>query len=87
MQKIMDGRGKKGAFVPAPGLKDFLTEVKAKGIQIGLVTSGLYRKAMPEIVSAFEVMGMGDPFDFTMPSSLRGLRLAGGRRGPSANWP
>ena len=49
MQKIMEGRGKKGAFVPAPGLKDFLTEVKANGIQIGLVTSGLYRLSLIHI--------------------------------------
>lgn len=64
MQKIMEGRGKKGAFVPAPGLKEFLMEVKARDIKIGLVTSGLYSKAVPEIVSAFEAMDMGDPFRF-----------------------
>ena len=64
MQKIMKGQGKKGAFVPSPGLKDFLMELKAEHIKIGLVTSGLYNKAIPEIVSAFDVMGMGDPFQF-----------------------
>lgn len=64
MEKIMKGQGKKGAFVPSPGLKDFLLELKEKKIKIGLVTSGLYNKAIPEIVSAFDVMGMGDPFEF-----------------------
>lgn len=81
MQKIMEGRGKKGAFVPAPGLKDFLTEVKANGIQIGLVTSGLYRKAIPEIVSAFEVMGMGDPFDFYDAIITAGTAFGRGKAG------
>lgn len=64
MEKIMKGQGKKGAFVLSPGLKDFLLELKEKKIKIGLVTSGLYNKAIPEIVSAFDVMGMGDPFEF-----------------------
>lgn len=64
MEKIMKGQGKKGAFVPTPGLKDFLLELKERQIKIGLVTSGLYNKAIPEIVSAFDVMGMGDPFAF-----------------------
>lgn len=64
MDKIMKGQGKKGAFVPTPGLKEFLLELKGKGIKIGLVTSGLYNKAIPEIVSAFDEMGMGDPFQF-----------------------
>lgn len=64
MREILEGRGKAGAFEPAPGLKEFLTEVKGHGIRIGLVTSGLYTKAMPEIISAFQTMGMGDPLDF-----------------------
>ena len=34
------------------------------GIKIGLVTSGLYEKAWPEILSAFKTLGMGDPKDF-----------------------
>jgi beta-phosphoglucomutase-like phosphatase (HAD superfamily) len=33
-------------------------------IKIGLVTSGLYEKAYPEIVAAFRVMGLGDPRQF-----------------------
>jgi beta-phosphoglucomutase-like phosphatase (HAD superfamily) len=64
MDAIMEGRGKSGAFTPAPGIKDFLLALKSMGIKIGLVTSGLYRKAWPEILSAFETLGLGDPAQF-----------------------
>lgn len=64
MNEIMQGRGRKDAFVPAPGLKEFLHELKAMNIKIGLVTSGLYEKAWPEILSAFKTLNMGDPKDF-----------------------
>lgn len=64
MEEIMAGRGKDGAFTPAEGIKDFLLELKDMGIKIGLVTSGLYEKAWPEILSAFKTLGMGDPKDF-----------------------
>ena len=64
MEAIMAGHGRKGAFAPAPGIKEFLLELKASGVKIGLVTSGLYEKAYPEIVSAFNTLGMGDPKDF-----------------------
>lgn len=64
MDEILAGRGKEGAFTPAEGLKDFLYGLKDKGIKIGLVTSGLYRKAMPEIISAFKTLNMEDPVDF-----------------------
>jgi beta-phosphoglucomutase-like phosphatase (HAD superfamily) len=39
-------------------------KLKARGIKIGLVTSGLYEKAYPEIVAAFDALGMGDPKAF-----------------------
>ena len=64
MKAILEGRGREGAFTPTEGIKDFLYELKAKGIKIGLVTSGLYEKAMPEIISAFNTLNMGDPKDF-----------------------
>ena len=64
MQAILDGRGRANAFTPTEGLKDFLYELKGKGIKIGLVTSGLYEKAMPEIISAFNTLGIGKPEDF-----------------------
>ena len=64
MREIMEGRGKDGAFTPAEGLKDLLLSLKEKNIKIGLVTSGLYEKAMPEIISAFKTLKMGDPVDF-----------------------
>lgn len=64
MKEILEGRGRQGAFTPAPGLREFLEEVKGSGVKIGLVTSGLYTKAMPEIISAFQTLGMGDPLEF-----------------------
>jgi beta-phosphoglucomutase-like phosphatase (HAD superfamily) len=61
MAAILDGRGRAGAFVPAPGLRQFLLALKAHDIKVGLVTSGLYEKAYPEIVAAFRAMDLGDP--------------------------
>ncbi|MEG1887845.1 MAG: HAD hydrolase-like protein, partial [Oscillospiraceae bacterium] len=60
MEEIMAGRGREGAFTPTVGVKDFLYSLKDMGIKIGLVTSGLYEKAWPEILSAFKTLGMGD---------------------------
>jgi beta-phosphoglucomutase len=64
LEAIVQGTGKAGAFTPTPGVKEFLLELKGRGIKIGLVTSGLYEKAWPEILSAFETLGLGDPRDF-----------------------
>lgn len=64
MQAILEGRGQAGAFKPSPGLKDFLLALKAMNIKIGLVTSGLYQKAWPEILSAFQTLKLGDPKEF-----------------------
>jgi len=64
MKEIVEGRGRDDAFVPSPGLKEFLLELKDMGVKIGLVTSGLHEKAWPEILSAFRSMGLGDPLEF-----------------------
>jgi len=64
LAEALAGRGRADAFVPAPGLKEFLLALKDRGVRIGLVTSGLYEKAWPEIVSAFRTMGLGDPLAF-----------------------
>lgn len=64
MDEILKDRGRTDAFTPTPGLKDFLYELKSLKIKIGLVTSGLYEKAWPEILSAFKTLDMGDPKDF-----------------------
>lgn len=64
MQEIMAGRGKKDAFTPNSGIKEFLMALKEKGIKIGLVTSGLYEKAYPEILSAFNTLDMNKPEEF-----------------------
>ncbi len=64
MEAIMQGKGRKNAFTPSAGIKEFLLELKSKGVKLGLVTSGLYEKAYPEILSAFETLGIGKPDDF-----------------------
>jgi beta-phosphoglucomutase len=64
MDETRKERGRKGAFMPVEGVGDFLLELKAKGLKIGLVTSGLYEKAYPEILSAFDVLKMGLPEEF-----------------------
>lgn len=62
--EILNGRGNVSAFRPREGLKEFLLELKARGIKIGLATSGLDYKAIPEILSAFRVLNLGDPTEF-----------------------
>jgi len=69
------------AFRPAPGLQEFLLTLKTHGVKIGLVTSGLYEKAWPEILSAFRTMGMGDPQDFYDTIITAGFPLRGGQPG------
>lgn len=81
MEEIMQSRGRKNAFVPSPGLKEFLFELKSRKIKIGLVTSGLYEKAWPEILSAFQTLGMGDPKDFYDAIITAGLALRKGQPG------
>ena len=81
LSEILHGRGKQDAFTPAPGLKEFLMTVKGAGIKIGLVTSGLYEKAMPEIVSAFRQLDMGDPVEFYDAIITAGQALRKGQTG------
>lgn len=81
MNEIMEGRGKEGAFTPSPGIKNFLLELKAMGVKIGLVTSGLYEKAWPEILSAFKTLDMGDPKEFYDASITAGFPLRKGEVG------
>lgn len=64
MNEILQGRGNQNAFVPSPHLKEFLLALKDNGVKIGLVTSGLYVKAMPEILAAFRTIGLGNPLEF-----------------------
>ena len=62
--KAMQGVGKKDAFKSREGLKNFLLALKEKGIKIGLATSGLDYKAMPEIIAAFDLLDLGKPEEF-----------------------
>lgn len=81
MQLILDGKGKPGAFRPSQGIKDFLLELKAMGLKLGLVTSGLYEKAYPEILDAFKTLNMGDPADFYDTIITAGHALRKGQAG------
>lgn len=78
---IMAGGGRPGAFTPAPGLKEFLLELKGRGVRIGLVTSGLHEKAYPEILSAFQTLGLGDPALFYDAIITAGFPMRGGLAG------
>lgn len=81
MNEIAGGRGRYDAFHPSPGLKEFLLELRARKIKIGLVTSGLYQKAWPEILSAFKTLRLGDPLDFYDAIITAGDRLTQGQTG------
>ena len=64
LDEILNGRGNSEAFKPTENLKEFLYEIKRRNIKIGLVTSGLDYKAIPEIVAVFRTLDMGDPLEF-----------------------
>ena len=81
LQAILEGGGRQDAFTPVPGLKDFLLTLKERGIKIGLVTSGLYEKAWPEILSAFRALDMGDPREFYDAIITAGFPLRKGEAG------
>jgi beta-phosphoglucomutase-like phosphatase (HAD superfamily) len=81
MREILAGRGWSDAFQPAPGLEDFLTRLKERSVKVGLVTSGLYEKAWPEIVAAFRALGRGDPRHFYDAIITGGFPLRDGEPG------
>ena len=81
MAEIMAGRGRPNAFEPAPGLAEFLYKLKEHKIKIGLVTSGLYEKAWPEILSAFRTLKMGDPLEFYDAIISAGMAIRKGQAG------
>lgn len=81
LSEITAGRGRQDAFTPSPGLKEFLLAIKAYGIKIGLVTSGLYEKAWPEILAAFRTLDMGNPLDFYDAIVSAGYALCKGQVG------
>jgi beta-phosphoglucomutase len=81
LEAIVNGGGRQGAFTPSPGIKEFLLELKARNVKLGLVTSGLYEKAWPEILSAFRTMDLGDPKDFYDAIITAGFPLRKGEPG------
>jgi beta-phosphoglucomutase-like phosphatase (HAD superfamily) len=66
LDNILKGRPTKAptTFQPAPFLKEFIFGLREKGVKIGLVTSGLYEKSIPEIKAAFDTLNIGDPVKF-----------------------
>jgi beta-phosphoglucomutase len=81
LAEILAGRGNQEAFIPSPGLKEFLLTLKAAGLKIGLVTSGLHEKAWPGIVSVFRTLGLGDPLAFYDVIITAGYALERGQAG------
>jgi len=81
LRKISEGKGRMNAFTPVDGLREFLKELKANKIKVGLVTSGLYEKAWPEILSAFHTIGMGSPEEFYDAIITAGYPLRDGKAG------
>ncbi|MFC7336829.1 HAD family hydrolase [Haloferula chungangensis] len=87
MAAILDGKGRPGAFTPAPGIKEFLLELKAMGVKLGLVTSGLFEKAYPEILDVFKTLGMGNPEDFYDSIITAGTAVGRGKAGTMGELP
>lgn len=56
--------GKNKNMQPVEGLRELLLAMKERGVKIGLVSSGLFYKAIPEIESVFASMDLGDPKSF-----------------------
>jgi len=81
LNRISEGKGRMDAFVPVEGLKEFLFELKSQNIKVGLVTSGLYEKAWPEILSAFNTLGMGNPEEYYDAIITAGYPLRNGKAG------
>jgi beta-phosphoglucomutase len=81
MNEIVQGRGRINAFIPSPGLKEFLLTLKKNNIKIGLVTSGLHEKAWPEILSAFRTLKLGNPLDFYDAIITAGFSVKKGQAG------
>ena len=81
MREILEGRGRVDAFVPAPGLGEFLRELRARDVRVALVTSGVYEKAWPEILAAFRQLGLGDPAAYYDAIITAGFPLRAGQPG------
>lgn len=64
-------------FEPQTGLREFLVLLKKKNIKVGLVTSGVNEKAIPEIKSVFQKIGLGEPEQFYDCIITAGVSLKG----------
>ena len=66
---------------PPRASRQFLLALKQDGIRIGVVTSGLYEKAWPELVAAFRTMDLGDPRAFYDAIVTAGFPMRAGEPG------
>ena len=62
--KLIEEGKSGGWFVPTPGIKQFLLQLKNLDVKIALVTSGTYEKAWPEISDCFKTLDLGSPEEF-----------------------
>lgn len=78
-QKLYDNlQGSVNSFLePQIGLREFLILLKKKNIKVGLVTSGVNEKAIPEIESVFKKIGLGKPEKFYNCIITAGVSLKG----------
>lgn len=61
LQLLTDGKLADAHLRPASYLREFLDYLRKNHIKIGLVTSGVYEKAYPEIKSVCTQLGLGAP--------------------------
>lgn len=62
--KAIVNDSKASAFEPTKGIKRFILEAKKHNVKIGLVTSGVYDKAYPEILAILHRLNETDPSKF-----------------------
>ena len=92
MEQLCSGELQLDAFEPADSLKELLLWLKKKEVKIGIVTSGLYYKAWPELAQAMEKMDLGDPLLFFDAVMTAGTAARKGQSGTMGNsiakpWP
>ncbi|MDD5458054.1 MAG: HAD family phosphatase [Phycisphaerae bacterium] len=82
LQNVLENKEINGVcFEPAPFLKEFLLTLKNNNVKIGLVSSGLYEKSIPEISAAFRRIQLGEPAEFYDGIVTAGFSIGKGRIG------
>lgn len=82
LEDVLEGKPIGGhCFEPSPFLRKFLLGLKERNVKIGLVSSGLYEKSMPEIRAAFAKIQLGEPADFYDGIVTAGFSIKKGQAG------